>query len=109
MPSAPAITAVSLQPNVVATDEPVTVVVTWTGDPLIGVSYQWRQGVAFIPGQRAATYVPNGTEVSLNCLVQINNGYGTATAVAIIDTVETPETPADDEGDFSSDFSSDFA
>jgi hypothetical protein len=109
MPSPPVILSAVMSPNVMATGEPVTVLTTWTGDPKTGVSHQWRQSTARIRGATAPTYTPTGAEVALNCMVTIDNGYGTAIANAIFTTT----VPVDDDevegGDFSSDFSSDFS
>lgn len=91
MPSAPIIATVALQPNVVATDEPVTVAVVWDGDPKVGLAFQWRDGLRLIRNQTAGTYTPSGAEASLNCLVTIDNGFGTATAVAIVTAITPPD------------------
>jgi hypothetical protein len=98
MPSPPVITSIAISPNVVATEEPIIVTVVWTGSPQLGVTYQWRLGNTPIRGQTAPQYIPDGTEVALNCVVTIDNGYGTAIAIAIItaDTEDTSDFEAED-------------
>jgi hypothetical protein len=99
MPSPPVITSAAISPNVVATEEPIIATVVWTGSPQLGVTYQWRLGNSAIRGQTAPQYIPDGTEVALNCVVTIDNGYGTAIAIAII-TAATEDTSDFDPEDF---------
>jgi hypothetical protein len=111
MPSAPVIATIGLSPNIVATGETVSVALTWLGDTPARVTYQWRDGETLIRGQTAGAYVPNGTEIALNCVVEADSGFGTAIAVALITEItdgEDPEEPSSG-SDFSSEFSSEFS
>lgn len=110
MTAPPAVVSLRLSPNTAATGETVSVMLEWTGDPKFGVFYQWRQGLFPIAGATAAAYLIAGNEVDLNCLVTIDNGIGTAIAVAIFtnELIEAPEVPEGPESDFSDDFSDDF-
>jgi hypothetical protein len=107
--SPPRIVSAVINPPVVATDEQMTVFVDWTGSPKMGERYQWRQGTALMRGEIGQSYTPNGTEVAVNCVVTIDNGYGAAIAIAL--PAERPDAPADEGGndEFSDDFSDEFA
>jgi hypothetical protein len=109
--SPPAIVSAVINPTVIATDELLTVFVDWTGDPKVGVTYQWRQSTTRIRGETGPSYMPDGTETSVNCIVTIDNGFGTAIAIALQEARPPvdPEDPEDDITEFSDEFSDEFS
>ena len=75
-------------PNIADTTPEVTVAVscttgTWTGDPTILYSYQWKRGGANI-GLTSASYTPVVGDISatLQCVVTATNGAGSSSATS---------------------------
>ena len=87
VPAAPVITALTLSPTEIAAGTEMTALVTWTGYPVQGVSFQWRLGETPIAGATTPTYTPAEVYADLNCLVTIDNGRGTATSATVFATV----------------------
>lgn len=90
IPSPPAITYIACAPPAAAAGMTVATVLAWTGHPRAEPSLQWRNGNRPIPGETASTYLLAADPVDLNCLVQIDNGRGTASAVALVDPIDAP-------------------
>ena len=82
VPAAPVITSVTIEPDQIASGVTVAARVTWTGYPVRGVTYQWRDGLSLIRGATVPTYTPAVAIPDLNCLVHIDNGHGTATSAS---------------------------
>lgn len=106
MTLAPKIINVELSPLPIRANEPVSVIVTWEGEPREGESYQWRRGTRPLIGQVGQTFVPPDLWGDLNCVVRVNNGYGTA--VSISDFATTAPPPVLGRLAFTSGFSSGF-
>ena len=86
----PTITAVTLEPTTVNQGDTVTAQVTWTGyAPGAVINFQWRIGSSVIPGETAAAHVLTADVEGINCIVQIDNGRGTATAASVSATIGT--------------------
>jgi hypothetical protein len=71
--------------------------VVWDGLPRLGVAYQWRDGTLPIAGAIESTFVTGDLTETLNCMVRIDNGRGTAVAVSNYVSVvaELPVEPGD--------------
>ncbi len=69
--------------DVVPAGATLVATVDWTGEPRVTPTFQWRAGMLKIRGATGSSYTPLTEMISPNCLIFIDNGAGTAQAVAL--------------------------
>lgn len=88
--TAPVITTATVSVGPVVAGVPLSVDVEWVGSPRVEPTYQWRNGTIILRGETGRSYTPASPDEVPNCVIQIDNGDGTATTVALLFVAEEP-------------------
>lgn len=88
LPTAPRITSAELSSPETLPGVAIMAVVSWDGEPRVQPTFQWRNGDLILRGETGGSYTPAAAMPSLNCVIRVDNGRGSAVAVARLEPVE---------------------